>query len=100
MSMFARCGVDLLLAGHMHAGTSESTAVGGGEGGGYSAIAVQAGTATSTRLRNEPNAFNVIRLDLNRIDVQQFVRNAGSAAFSATQARTFERSAGGWSATG
>lgn len=61
-------GVDLLLAGHLHHGYT-------GDVRAYypatrrSVIVVQAGTAISRRVRSEPNAYNLITLDANRISV-------------------------------
>ena len=61
MAAFAECGVDLLLAGHLHLSRSADT----GERyalSGYEALVVSAGTATSTRGRGEANSFNVLGL--------------------------------------
>ena len=98
MAMFATSGVDLLLAGHLHASHAGNTAL-RYEIDGYAAVAVQAGTATSTRRRTEPNAFNLIRTTSSQIVIQQFVCASESATFSPSEIRTFERSHRGWSAS-
>jgi 3',5'-cyclic AMP phosphodiesterase CpdA len=98
MEAFAACGVDLLLAGHMHA-TSAGVATHEQSGKNYSAVAVQAGTTTSVRRRNEPNSFNFIFADRSRIEIQQFVCDASGKTFSLSDTRTFIRSETGWSPT-
>jgi 3',5'-cyclic AMP phosphodiesterase CpdA len=95
MAAFAACGVDLLLAGHMHASSAETTKREHKKQG-YSAVAVQAGTATSVRLRTEPNSFNFIFADASRIAIQQFVCAPSEKTFSLANTRTFVRSEKGW----
>ena len=77
-------GVDVLVSGHLHATRIDTTA----------SLVVQAGTATSSRTREEPNSFNVLRIGRGRIDVEQHVLRAGSFVRAAAQA--FERRASGW----
>ena len=76
MEVFARCGVDLLLAGHLHTSHSHSTAE-RYEIDGYAALVVQAGTATSTRGRGETNSFNVLRVQHDDIQVERYGWIAG-----------------------
>lgn len=72
------CGVDLLLAGHLHHGYSGDVRT-------YypattrSIVVVQAGTAISRRIRTEPNGYNVLRLDRTTIDIE--VRAWNGTAF-------------------
>jgi 3',5'-cyclic AMP phosphodiesterase CpdA len=95
LKMFAGCGADLLLAGHMHVGTSTSTEI-RGESGIYSAVVVQAGTATSTRGRGQANSFNVIRIDPELIQVEPVLWVAGESSFRAQPAERFAFGKQGW----
>jgi 3',5'-cyclic AMP phosphodiesterase CpdA len=64
-----KCGVDVILAGHEHrafAGSAERLQIGNHE-----AVIVQAGTATSTRVRGEANSFNVIRTASSEVRVER-----------------------------
>jgi len=71
------CEIDLLLAGHLHHGYT-------GDVRAYypatkrSIIVAQAGTAISHRIRHEPNAYNLIRLndDAITISVRTWTENA------------------------
>jgi 3',5'-cyclic AMP phosphodiesterase CpdA len=68
------CGVDLLLAGHLHLAyhddiRSHHTSLK------RSVLSIQAGTATSTRLRGEPNAYNWITLSRNLVSVDVRIWN-------------------------
>jgi hypothetical protein len=59
---------------------------------------VQAGTATSSRTREEPNSFNLLRVARGRIEVEQHVLNGGG--FVRASAEAFERSDAGWIRSG
>ena len=96
MRVFADSGVDLLLSGHLHHAHAADTAA-RYEIPGFAALVVQAGTATSTRSRGEPNAFNVIRAGTARIEVEVHAWNADCLAFTRLRTDVFERAAGIWS---
>jgi len=90
--------IDLLLAGHMHISHAGHTAA-RYKIHGQSAIFVQAGTATSTRNRGEPNAFNLIRIDRPDIDVERMTWNPDHQVFSVTMIDHFCLTSGGWART-
>jgi 3',5'-cyclic AMP phosphodiesterase CpdA len=90
--------IDLLLAGHMHISHVGHTAA-RYKIQGQSAIFVQAGTATSTRNRGEPNAFNLIRIDRPNIDVERMTWNPEHQIFSVTMKDHFHQAPGGWART-
>ncbi|MEO7339029.1 MAG: metallophosphoesterase, partial [Caldimonas sp.] len=89
MEVFADCGVDLLVAGHFH--TSQAGTSARAELPGYSALVVQAGTATSTRGRGESNAFNVMRIETDAISVERHVWRPDPAIFVLETTDHFER---------
>ena len=95
MNVFAEQAVDVLLAGHLHmshsAGTGSRYAMGG-----YEALVVSAGTATSTRGRGEANSFNVLRLDKQRVEVERMEWAAAGNRFVTASNEVFERTKDGW----
>lgn len=95
MEAFAACGADLLLAGHLHVGHTARTA-GRYKISGHSALVVQAGTATSSRVRGESNSFNVIRLKHPHIQIERRIWQSDAATFKPGPAETFRHTPEGW----
>lgn len=95
MAVFATCGVDLLLAGHFHTSQAGDTS-GRHPLPGYSALVVQAGTATSTRGRGESNSFNVLRLQSDRVEVERQVWQPEAGVFRPERTERFRREASRW----
>ncbi|WP_300758311.1 metallophosphoesterase family protein [Janthinobacterium sp.] len=95
LAMFAECGVDLLLAGHLHASVAGNTAE-RYKIDGYAALMVQAGTATSTRGRGESNSFNVLRVEAGNIRVERYGWNEESRDFEKVSTEAFARVGGVW----
>lgn len=89
MKTLADCGADLLLAGHLHTSHAGNTDARYGMVG-YSALVVQAGTATSTRGRGETNSFNVIRASTDCIAIERHGWMPESKMFALTKTETFE----------
>ena len=95
MEVFSTCGVDLLLAGHFHTSHAGDTSS-SHDFPGYAALAVQAGTATSTRSRGEVNAFNVLRVSEESVSIERHAWHAGSGAFLLAQTERFRQETGRW----
>jgi 3',5'-cyclic AMP phosphodiesterase CpdA len=99
MEAFAQCGVDLLLAGHVHTSHSGSSAL-RYKIAGYAALVVQAGTATSTRGRGEANSFNVLRIEPDEIQVERYSWRDAAGAFEAASIDIFRRVGEVWQPLG
>jgi hypothetical protein len=56
----------------------------------------QAGTAISNRRRGEPNGYNLIRVDGDRIEIE--VRIAVGRAYESLRTSSFRRLPTGWEA--
>ena len=85
-------GVDLLLAGHAHhASTHDASELVTRSGG---ALVVQAGTATSTRTREQKQSFNTIDIDGGRVTVT--VNAWTGDAFEAADAQPYQYQEGRW----
>ncbi len=87
------CGVEVLLAGHLHVGYSGDVRT-HHEAVKRSILSVQAGTACSTRRRNEPNAYNLIHLDQDGVKIT--VRSFVEGRFQARTVTHFVRTEGVW----
>jgi 3',5'-cyclic AMP phosphodiesterase CpdA len=97
VELLAQTGVDVFLTGHLHVTYAGPTAT-RYKVGGRTAIVVEAGTATSTRVRGEPNAFNMLRVDPTAIVVEHLVWRSESRAFDAGEIQRFRRAPEGWTA--
>jgi 3',5'-cyclic AMP phosphodiesterase CpdA len=95
MRAFADSGVDVLMAGHLHASHAGSTAE-RYQLADYAALVVQAGTATSTRGRGEVNSFNVLRVEPSRVEVDRYGWDVVHQGFQLMSTDKFFRSGNVW----
>lgn len=95
MEVFAECGVDVLLAGHMHVSHAASTAS-RYQIDAYAALVVQAGTATSTRGRGEVNSFNLLRVEHERVEIDRYGWDALTNTFRVVVTEKFLRTGNVW----
>ena len=86
-------GVDLMLAGHLHHGYTGDIRT-HHAGIKRSILVAQAGTATSHRVRNEPNTYNVIRLAPARVGFS--VRGWDGRRFEGSGVIEYDKSSDGW----
>lgn len=99
MEMLARCGAHILLAGHIHLSHAGDTAT-RYKIKDYSALVVQAGTATSSRARGEPNSFNALRIAGGEVRVERHTWDEAIGDFALLQNEVFTRAPDGWTRTG
>lgn len=96
MPVIASCGGDVLLAGHLHVSHIETTAKRYALEGGGNALVVQAGTATSTRVRGEPHSFNLIEFDEPQLQVTRFESRVVGGEFHPAETKAYRKSGNGW----
>jgi len=92
----ADAGVDLLLAGHNHRASTHDAADLVTRAG--SALVVQAGTATSTRLRDEEQSFN--RIDIEGREITVTVQAWAGDGFASGDAQRYVREGDRWRVAG
>ena len=95
MEQLACEGIDVFLTGHLHVTFAGPTAKRYNIGG-RSAIVVEAGTATSTRVRGEPNAFNVLRIERPYISVQRLGWDGSRGTYEEDDEARFRHTDHGW----
>jgi 3',5'-cyclic AMP phosphodiesterase CpdA len=85
-------GVDMLLAGHNHHASSQDASDLVTRAGGV--LVVQAGTATSTRVREQEQSFNVIDIEDGNVSIA--VHGWNGDAFEAKNSSRYEWKDGKW----
>jgi 3',5'-cyclic AMP phosphodiesterase CpdA len=92
----AESGVDMLLAGHHHTASTHSARDLVTRAG--PALVVQAGTATSVRLRDEEQSFN--RIDIDGETVTLTLQSWKNDRFESSTAQKYEREGDHWRIAG
>jgi 3',5'-cyclic AMP phosphodiesterase CpdA len=95
LAALSRCGLDLVLTGHLHREFAGDLA---GHTLARAVLALHAGSAVSRRLRGEVNSYNLVRVSGARVTVE--LRAFDGAAFRAARTSRFLRTGQGWVAIG
>jgi len=93
LQMLTDAGIDVFLTGHLHVSSVQHSASRYNIGG-RSALIVEAGTATSTRLREATNAFNVLHVAVDSIVVER--HDWTPDGFRPADVQRFVRTESGW----
>jgi len=100
LGAFATARVDLLMSGHLHHTHADLVAVPtpNRNAPAWPMIVAQAASATSTRLRNEANGYNIVALGTHPPRIKVTSRAWTGAGFETVAARAFQRQDGRWAA--
>ena len=95
ITAFTKCRVDMILSGHFHVGHAASWAR-RYPALDHAAILVQAGTATSSRCRDEANSWNLIRIARPEVVIERQTWTPARERFVSSLRETFQLGEGGW----
>jgi 3',5'-cyclic AMP phosphodiesterase CpdA len=96
MHLIADLGGDVFMSGHLHVSNIETTAKRYEMENGRVALVVQAGTATSARVRGEPHSFNVLEFDRPRLRVERLECSTAEIGFVPANYKIYEQGDNGW----
>lgn len=96
MPMIADCGGDVFLAGHLHVSNIETTAKRYELDNGRNALIIQAGTATSARVRGEPHSFNTIEFEYPWLRIERLECRSIEGGFVAAEHKIYKQTSDGW----
>jgi 3',5'-cyclic AMP phosphodiesterase CpdA len=96
MPLIADCGGDVFLAGHLHVSHIETTAKRYKIKDGHLALVIQAGTATSVRVRGEVNSFNLIEWNSPRLRIDRFECERADGGFQPAEHKLYAQGPRGW----
>lgn len=95
LPLIAEAGADVFLAGHLHKSHVAASTRRYKLRDGYSALIIQAGTATSERGRGEENSFNLLTFEYPRLIVERYACRDREGFFP-DSAEVFVRGESGW----
>ena len=96
LAAMSECRADVVLTGHLHTTYSACSTL-SGKGSRWAVLLVQAGTATSTRLRGQEASFNVLRFRENSVELTPYSWNSEQHDFLPEPPTMFARGLLGWS---
>ena len=98
LAAMAACNADAVLTGHLHTAHAACSALRERDAR-WAVLLLQAGTATSTRLRGQEASFNVLRFHRGVIEFEPHVWDPEQRDFFHRSSTTFTRGVSGWTVT-